>query len=413
MVDVFISYSGDDRGKAEVLARALAGQGWQVWWDRSIPTGEEYRTVIETALRDARCVLVLWSPRSVRSRWVCAEAEDAWSRQALVPVQIEACRPPLPFGTLQTADLTRWGGDASDPAFARLAADIERFAPRTASAGAGRPVVTSVGGGRRKRRLAVVGVAGALAAAVAFYAFRAYYATWSLPPEIVRFDAARASVERGESVRLTWSVRRADSVEIVKTAGRRSQNLGRFQKLDGELEDVVQSDAGYTLSAHAANGKSAVSVPVSVKVIRRAQPVSPEPPPVDRKGEALELARAWFAAWLRGDGDTVVRLAAMPFSLSGKRYASSDELRRANALAHSQKAARENWETMQIEAGEVRRVKDPAEVAVDQPTSLPPDLAPEDYVVTLWFRRPHADAIRFSVFVGLRHGRLQVLGGAG
>ena len=68
---------------------------------------------------------------------------------------------------------------------------------------------------------------------------------------------------------------------------------------------------------------------------------------------------------------------------------------------------------MQIEAGEVRRVKDPAEVAVDQPTSLPPDLAPEDYVVTLWFRRPHADAIRFSVFVGLRHGRLQVLGGAG
>jgi hypothetical protein len=38
--DIFISYTEEDREKARVLAEALAAQGWDIWWDRSIPAGK-------------------------------------------------------------------------------------------------------------------------------------------------------------------------------------------------------------------------------------------------------------------------------------------------------------------------------------------------------------------------------------
>jgi hypothetical protein len=36
MSDIFISYAREDRPRAQQLAEALAGQGWDVWWDYSI-----------------------------------------------------------------------------------------------------------------------------------------------------------------------------------------------------------------------------------------------------------------------------------------------------------------------------------------------------------------------------------------
>jgi hypothetical protein len=37
MVDVFISYSRRDQTKVAMLARAIAEEGYEVWWDAELP----------------------------------------------------------------------------------------------------------------------------------------------------------------------------------------------------------------------------------------------------------------------------------------------------------------------------------------------------------------------------------------
>ena len=63
--DIFISYCRDDRDWARRLSVALAEDGFDVWWDAQIQSGDTFDEVIEQHLRAARAVVVLWSPRSV------------------------------------------------------------------------------------------------------------------------------------------------------------------------------------------------------------------------------------------------------------------------------------------------------------------------------------------------------------
>ncbi len=86
MSDIFISYSREDKERVSALASAL--QGWSVWWDTEILTGEKFSQVIETELNNARCVIVVWSKQSVDSDWVQAEASEARRRGVLVPITI-------------------------------------------------------------------------------------------------------------------------------------------------------------------------------------------------------------------------------------------------------------------------------------------------------------------------------------
>lgn len=115
MSDIFISYAREDRERAQAIAAVFQEQGWSVWWDRSIPPGRTFDQVIEEALGAARCVVVLWSRASATSDWVKTEAAEGLARKILVPVRTEETNLPLEFRRLQTVDLTRWKGDASDP----------------------------------------------------------------------------------------------------------------------------------------------------------------------------------------------------------------------------------------------------------------------------------------------------------
>src|SRR5262249_2609828 len=51
--------------------------------------GEHFDDVIEKALSEAKCVIVMWSDRAVQSRYVRDEATYALDRKKLVPVAIE------------------------------------------------------------------------------------------------------------------------------------------------------------------------------------------------------------------------------------------------------------------------------------------------------------------------------------
>jgi TolB-like protein/Flp pilus assembly protein TadD len=124
--DIFLSYNRDDQTVARRFAQAFQAAGFSVWWDVTLRSGEAYDEVTEKALRDAKAVVVLWSKKSVVSRWVRAEATLADRNRTLVPAMIELCERPIMFELTQTADLSRWQGDDTDTAWLLFLADVRR-----------------------------------------------------------------------------------------------------------------------------------------------------------------------------------------------------------------------------------------------------------------------------------------------
>jgi TolB-like protein len=125
--DIFLSYNREDAGVAKVFADAFMHEGLEVWWDQTLHSGETYDEVTELALRNAKAVVVLWSPRSVASHWVRAEATIAHRSKTLIPATIEPCDKPVMFELTQTAELSHWKGDATDKAWCAFLDDVRRM----------------------------------------------------------------------------------------------------------------------------------------------------------------------------------------------------------------------------------------------------------------------------------------------
>jgi TolB-like protein/Tfp pilus assembly protein PilF len=128
--DVFLSYTHADRDKARLFAEGLESAGLEVWWDVTVQLGDTFDEATETALRTAGAVVVLWSPRSVASRWVRSEASVALRQGTLVPAMIEFCTRPVMFELTQTADLSHWQGDPDDALFRRLVREVLKMVGR-------------------------------------------------------------------------------------------------------------------------------------------------------------------------------------------------------------------------------------------------------------------------------------------
>ena len=120
MSDIFISYASEDRSRAAMLVSALGEQQLTVWWDRTIPPDKTWDDVIEEAIEQAKCVIVLWTEHSVGSHWVRIEAEDARQRGILVPALLQEAKIPLAFRRIQAARLIGWSGELDHPEFLML-----------------------------------------------------------------------------------------------------------------------------------------------------------------------------------------------------------------------------------------------------------------------------------------------------
>jgi hypothetical protein len=121
MHDIFLSYSTDDRERLVPLVAALEQQGWSVFWDhRSVPIGEKWREVIEEAVCQCRCVIVVWSQASVKSKWVKEEASEGSRRDVLLPIRVDDVLPPFGFREDQAGNFIGWNGTADYSEFTRL-----------------------------------------------------------------------------------------------------------------------------------------------------------------------------------------------------------------------------------------------------------------------------------------------------
>jgi hypothetical protein len=103
MADIFISYSKQAPHYTRDLAQRLEIRGFTVWWDTELLPGDKFHDKIRDEITGAKVVIVIWSPASVESAWVQAEARMASAQNKLLTVctpDLDASRVPMPFNML-------------------------------------------------------------------------------------------------------------------------------------------------------------------------------------------------------------------------------------------------------------------------------------------------------------------------
>jgi hypothetical protein len=109
MAGYFLSYSRGDAVTALQFADDLIAAGVDLWVDQyNIRPSEHWDRAVEAAVRQARGMVVILSPRSVGSANVADEISVAVDeKKHVIPVMIEACTPPLRLTRVQWIDATR------------------------------------------------------------------------------------------------------------------------------------------------------------------------------------------------------------------------------------------------------------------------------------------------------------------
>lgn len=102
---VFVSYAHAD-GAAMPIIRALAEEGYRVWYDDGIQAGSSFPDYIANRLHDCSCVLMLVSRSSLTSGWCRNEVEYALDLgRPVLPVYLEDVELPralqMRLGTVQ------------------------------------------------------------------------------------------------------------------------------------------------------------------------------------------------------------------------------------------------------------------------------------------------------------------------
>lgn len=97
---VYIAYALDDGDEVGPLAAMLRGAGYAVRFGPLVEPGVNHRERVETELKGALAVLVIWSSHSVASPRVRADAGFAADWGNLVGVRIDAAAIPLAGGAL-------------------------------------------------------------------------------------------------------------------------------------------------------------------------------------------------------------------------------------------------------------------------------------------------------------------------
>ncbi|MEZ5994945.1 MAG: toll/interleukin-1 receptor domain-containing protein [Hyphomonadaceae bacterium] len=122
--DVFISYARADAAKAGIIRDSLVALGLSVFLDTDgIDTGEEFPLIIDRAVKNARCVLGLWSRRAFEGRWVRIESRIGLDQRKLVAATIDGLRPaelPAEFYNVSVESLDDFDGHGQHAGWERV-----------------------------------------------------------------------------------------------------------------------------------------------------------------------------------------------------------------------------------------------------------------------------------------------------
>jgi hypothetical protein len=98
-VEVFVSYSSEDRPRVLPLVDSLIARGVRVWIDRyKIPGGAEYTQEIPAAIGLAKVVVLFASGHAFSSRNVRRELDLAWKKEKpILPMFLDKIKVPVEF----------------------------------------------------------------------------------------------------------------------------------------------------------------------------------------------------------------------------------------------------------------------------------------------------------------------------
>ncbi len=105
---VFISYARHDIETVRCLVDRCRSAGIKVTWDQDFAGGEDFVSAIKKAIDAARCVIVVWSAKSVLSRYVCDEAARALHQNKLITTHLpdfDFQDVPIGFGRLNAVPI--------------------------------------------------------------------------------------------------------------------------------------------------------------------------------------------------------------------------------------------------------------------------------------------------------------------
>jgi hypothetical protein len=108
MAHVFISYSHEDSDFAEVLINKIEKEGLSVWADNDkLNAGEDWRSTIDQAIKEAFVLIVVMSPAAKSSEYVTYEWAFAWGAGVkVIPVLFKPTELHPRLETLQYLDFT-------------------------------------------------------------------------------------------------------------------------------------------------------------------------------------------------------------------------------------------------------------------------------------------------------------------
>ena len=127
MKHIFISYKREDAKLALMLRQALRAEGFNVWWDEDLQTGEQWEERIDQALISSEAIVVIWSSKSINSEWVKHEASIGKIRGILTHSLFEGCEAPAFFKSIHAIDLSDWDGQENDHGFVKLVGSIRHI----------------------------------------------------------------------------------------------------------------------------------------------------------------------------------------------------------------------------------------------------------------------------------------------